>query len=63
MGDLWDGLMIVALLALVLLVPKISPCCGCILADGEMSMGPGADQDCRKECQAFLDYQKKTGRC
>jgi hypothetical protein len=62
MPDLWDAAFILAALAVVLLLPKISPCCGCILAEGEMNMGTGGEQDCRKECRAFAEHQKKIGR-
>lgn len=57
MVDLWDVLFMVLMLILALLLPKISPCCGCIVADG-----PEGTEDCRKECRAFDAYAKKVNR-
>lgn len=62
MVDWYDLLFMLAVVALVLMLPKISPCVGCVVADGEMSMEPGGDHDCRKECQAFIHYSKSVGR-
>lgn len=57
MVDLWDVLMMLALVAVVLLFPRISPCVGCAVAsDGR------TDGACQKDCVAFLSYQKKIGR-
>jgi len=59
MMDAWDVLMVVALLVLAILLPRVSPCTGCAVADGVDEVD---DLSCRKECQAFLAYRKKTGR-
>ena len=48
-----DGLFVLAIVALVLMMPRVSPCCGCIEADND---------ECRKDCRAFLAYCQKYGR-
>lgn len=51
--DLFDGFFMLAIVVLALLLPKVSPCCGCLEADND---------ECRKDCVAFIAYQKKSSR-
>jgi hypothetical protein len=59
MGELWDVAFVLAIVVVALLLPRVSPCCGCAVADGVDAVDT---LTCRKECQAFLAYQSKTGR-
>jgi hypothetical protein len=52
MIDTWDAMFMLAIVIVVLLMPKVSPCCGCLEADND---------DCRKDCRAYQAYVRR--RC
>lgn len=54
--DGWDVALMLSILAVVLAAPRVSPCFGCMMAEG-------ADGgECRRDCRAFDEFQKRSGR-
>lgn len=53
MVDTWDLMFMLAIVVVILLMPRVSPCCGCLELDNE---------ECRRDCRAFLAYNQKYGR-
>lgn len=54
--DGWDVALMLSILAVVLAAPRVSPCFGCMMAEG-------ADGgECRRDCRAFDEFEKRSGR-
>lgn len=57
--ELWPILLLLLVLVIYLTLPWVSPCTGCVVASEGRAEG---DLDCRNDCEAYREYQEKSGR-